>query len=151
MTGRIVTSCFFAALPPHVTKVSVARGVPRSYPAGYRTYRQLAPGPWFNSVDPATYRTKYLDEILGRLNPVQVVKELSAYNPGGTVALLCWETAYDGRFCHRGLVSEWIYDMLGTKIVEYERPEDGFGKLHPKLPPISDDQKEISERLKIPY
>lgn len=77
MTGRIVTSCFFAKnLPKDIVRVSVARSEPRGQ-AGFHVYRSLAPGKWFSSVDPDTYRKLYFDEILGRLNPVQVVKELS--------------------------------------------------------------------------
>ena len=47
--------------------------------AGYRIYRRLAPGPWFNSTaSPAEYERLYRAEILAPLNPRDVAAELEA-------------------------------------------------------------------------
>lgn len=132
----IVTASFHTALPAYVRRISIARSAPRGQ-SGFKVYRQLAPGKWFSSVDPETYRRLYFDEVLGRLNPKQVVTELTAMAEGNpTLALLCWETAFDKKYCHRAYVSQWLHDKLGLEVVEYETPNAGFGKSHPKLPII---------------
>jgi hypothetical protein len=57
------TSSFFLYTGPG--RLSIARFAPRGSPAGYRIFKPLAPGSWFNSVDEATYRDLYFHEILG--------------------------------------------------------------------------------------
>jgi hypothetical protein len=44
--------------------------------AGYRIYRRLAPGPWFNSTSsPQEYERLYRAEVLAPLNPRQVAAD----------------------------------------------------------------------------
>jgi len=42
------TASFFAYTGP--ARISIARFAPRGSPAGFRIYRALAPGPWFNQT-----------------------------------------------------------------------------------------------------
>jgi len=56
-------------------RISIARWAPRNCPAGYRVYRALAPGDWFNQVDRAEYLVRYA-EILAALDPAAVWIEL---------------------------------------------------------------------------
>lgn len=58
------------------------------------------------------YTEIYTSQILSRLDPVKVYKELD-----GSV-LLCWEKA--GKFCHRHLVADWLERWTGEKVTEVE-------------------------------
>jgi hypothetical protein len=67
------TASFFTYFGPG--RISIARYAPRNIPAGYRVYKPLAPGPWFNSVPEDMYRELYFDQ-LGHLSPPGVVVAL---------------------------------------------------------------------------
>ncbi len=49
------TSSFFKA--PQEGRISIARSMPRGHSCP--TYRALAPGPWFKTVDYEKYRDEY--------------------------------------------------------------------------------------------
>lgn len=57
-------------------RISIARFAPRNVPAGYHTFKKLAPGDWFNSVSTSRYIELYEREILAKLNPEQTWNEL---------------------------------------------------------------------------
>jgi hypothetical protein len=85
-------------------RISIARFAPRRTPARYRIYRPLAPGPWFNTVDEATYRDLYFREILSPLDPMQTADRLQQLAGDAEPVLLCWERLQTpGEFCHRRL------------------------------------------------
>jgi hypothetical protein len=127
------TSSWFQPLPPDHLRVGISRGVPRRFPAGYRRYTKLNPGPWFNSVSAEEYIRLYAAEILAPLDPQQVVDELHAIAGGRVPVLCCWERVGCGSWCHRALVAEWFERTLGLAV-----PEVGFESLaldlHPLLP-----------------
>lgn len=130
----ITTSSWFTRLPPDYARISIARSAPRGQ-SGFRTYRQLAPGTWFRSVSAKEYHRRYFEEILGRLNPSQVVKEIMDLAEGKTPALLCWEKPEPGPdWCHRGYVSQWLHESLGLEVTEFGQERHGFGTSHPKIP-----------------
>lgn len=55
------------------------------------------------------FKSKYLKEVLGRLEPGSVEKDIAAIverNGGAFAVLLCFEKPAD--FCHRHLVAEWL-------------------------------------------
>ena len=59
------TASWFSVLPPDHIRIGISRGVPRlAIGKGYRLYRKLAPGPWFNHVPLDEYRRRYDAEIL---------------------------------------------------------------------------------------
>ncbi|MFM1814065.1 MAG: hypothetical protein RLZ98_760, partial [Pseudomonadota bacterium] len=126
----IVTSSWFTALPDGYMRIGISRGQPRRQ-SGYRMYRKLAPGPWFNSVTEDEYRRRYMAQ-LHALDARQVVADLEALAAGRIPALLCYERPDDGYFCHRGFVSAWLKDALGLDVPEYGL--NGCGWDHPKLP-----------------
>lgn len=133
-TRPIFTSSWFTKLPDGHCRISVARSAPRGQ-SGFRTYRQLAPGKWFNSVSPKEYRARYFDEILSRLNAKQVVRELMDLADGGIPTLLCWEKPAPGPdWCHRGYISQWLYQELGLEVYEWGQEHFGCGISHPKIP-----------------
>jgi hypothetical protein len=64
---QIMTASWFAKLPAGTTPVGISRGVPREK-SGYHRLRDLEPGPWFKSVSPDQYLTRY-GQILHALDP----------------------------------------------------------------------------------
>src|SRR6185295_2627300 len=115
---RIVTSSWFAPLPDTYARIGISRGTPRGQ-RGYRMFRALAPGPWFSSVNPDEYRTRY-DQTLAALDPHKVLAELVDVAAGRIAALLCFERPPPNPdWCHRGLVSAWLADTLGLDVPEF--------------------------------
>ena len=71
-------------------RVSIARFPPRGTPAGYRVYKKLAPGPWFNSVSRAEYEVLFAVQ-LSLLKAAEVKAELEALAGEHEPVLLCYE------------------------------------------------------------
>lgn len=114
------TASFFGYSGPG--RISIARFAPRDTPPGFRVYKPLAPGPWFNSVDERRYRELYFEQ-LSQLDPRTVVQELEALAGRGVEpVLLCYErppfTA--ANWCHRRMVSEWLARELGIDVPELQ-------------------------------
>ena len=135
------TASWFTKLPDDHQRIGISRGTPRRMPAGYRVYKSLAPGPWFNSVGIEEYYQLYRTEILGRLDPRAVADHLTQLSGGRVPVLLCYERppaqpamiSGDGEWCHRAMVAEWLAEALGVPV-----PEFGFEALpqheHPLMP-----------------
>jgi hypothetical protein len=112
----VKTSSFWLYTGPG--RISIARGA-RRVPGGFRVCKALAPGPWFKSVDEATYRRLYFDELLGRLDPAETWETLHRLAGEAAPVLMCWETLLrPGEWCHRRLVAEWFRDRLGYVVDE---------------------------------
>ena len=130
-----VTASWSARLPKGHARIGISRGPPRGHPAGYRMYSKLAPGPWFKTVPADEFCRRYWAQ-LGRLDPVQVLRDLAELANGGIPALLCFEPPPpDTAWCHRGLVAAWLHDELGIEVHEFGHEHRGGGRMHPKLPP----------------
>ena len=128
----IKTSSWFTPLADDHIRIGISRGVPRfgAIGKGYRIYRKLAPGPWFNSAGDqfaALYQA-----ILDRLDPQQVHDELMRIADGRVAVLVCYEKAPGPPSCHRASVAEWFERTLGLRV-----PELGFETEteHPLRPP----------------
>ena len=128
------TASWFTELPAGHSKIGISRGVPRRMAAGYRVYKKLAPGPWFNSVGVDEYYHRYQTEILGPLDPRVIAAELVDLARGGIPVMLCYERPGTGLWCHRAMAAEWLAEALGQPV-----PEVGFETLpqadHPLMPP----------------
>jgi len=127
---RIMTASWFAKLPAEAIPIGISRGVPRGM-SGYHRLRELEPGPWFKSVAPEQYLTRYR-QILDRLDPGAIRDQLLGY--GSIPVMLCWETAdecHAGRkWCHRHLAAQWLEDRLGIEVPEVAFPRlDRFAYL----------------------
>ena len=132
---QIKTSRWFATMPPEHLKIGISRGVPRGMAAGYRIYKTLAPGAWFNSVSADEYRRLYFDEVLGRLDVGRVRDDIAGMADTRTAVLVCYEDPKKfGDWCHRGYVSAWLHDKLGLEVPELGHEAKGFGWHHPMLP-----------------
>ena len=108
--------------------VSIARSAPRSFKGP--SFRDLAPGPWFKSVDRARYEELYRAEILAKLDPAMVWEELHALAGGAEPVLLCWEKPplAGENFCHRRLAAEWLESALGESVPEIAASLFGSGR-----------------------
>jgi hypothetical protein len=118
------TASWFTELPDDHIKIGISRGVPRHLATGYRIYRKLAPGPWFNSVSVEEYCRRYHGEILAPLDPRAVADQLVSLADGKVPVLVCFERPNTGKWCHRALVAEWLAEALGQVV-----PEFGFETL----------------------
>ena len=134
MKVKLKTGCWFTKLPADHARIGISRGTPPRVSAPI--YRALQPGPWFKScATPREYARRYF-AILSRLDPKTVVEELIALAAGRIPTLLCWEAPPPNKqWCHRALVSAWLFDTLGLEVVEYGHERAGFGWSHPKLHP----------------
>lgn len=101
-----------------ITPVSIALRKPVMIDV--HEYQKLAPTQFIlneykKDGDKKKYIQRYKKDILSKLNPEQVIQDL--WNiAGGDVCLLCYEKS--GTFCHRNIVSHWLYDTLGIKPIE---------------------------------
>jgi Protein of unknown function, DUF488 len=127
------TASWSTVLPDDHQRIGISRGVPRRQPAGFRLYRALAPGPWFNSTGTDEFAHRYRTEILAPLDPRSVVADLKRMAGDRVPVLLCYEIAGGPQWCHRTLAAEWLNDTLGIQV-----PEFGFESLsqerHPLMP-----------------
>jgi hypothetical protein len=135
------TASWFTTLPDDHKRIGISRGTPRRMPAGYRVYRALAPGPWFNSVGIEEYYNLYRTEILAPLDPRAVADDLIRLAGGLVPVILCYERppaqatliTGTGDWCHRAMAAEWLAEALGFVV-----PEVGFEALpqheHPLMP-----------------
>ena len=112
------TASFFTYQGPG--RVGIARYAPRGTPAGFRLYRALAPGPWFNSVTREEYRRLYFQQ-LDALEAILVVADLERLaGLGVEPVLLCYERPpfTSSNWCHRRMVAEWFKRELGLDVDE---------------------------------
>jgi hypothetical protein len=102
-------------------RISIARFAPRNTPAGFRIYKPLAPGKWFNSVPEDVYRELYFDQ-LALLDSTAVVAKLHELAAGAEPVLLCYEKPpfHASNWCHRRMVAEWLKTELGLIVPEVE-------------------------------
>ena len=100
----IKTGTWSARLPDDHIKIGISRGTPRFRIApGWRCYTPLSPGPWLTAPD---FTARY-EELLSRLDPQTVVREIEALARGLTPVLVCFEKPNDPpNWCHRALVSQ---------------------------------------------
>ena len=85
---------------------------------------------------PARYKDRYFGDTLAKLDPRQVVLELQHLAGEAEPVLLCYEHPPPSpSWCHRALVSVWLFDTLGLVVPELGHEHRGHGRAHPKLHP----------------
>jgi hypothetical protein len=91
--------------------VAISAGVPRGWTG--RRYTKLAPNRRLVKImDPTIFTRLYKAEVLDKLDPMQVIRDLG----GDNFILLCWEAP--GEFCHRRVVAAWLRKHTGVLIEE---------------------------------
>ena len=105
---------YFAVYEGGGNGVSIACSAPKSFNG--KTYDDLVPS-WSlvnkykkGVIDKKTYVNIYKLQVLNKLNPKKVYKDLK------DKILLCWEGP--GNFCHRIIVAKWIEEELEIKVPE---------------------------------
>jgi len=111
----IMKTSYFAICAKHPNAVSIASKSPPWYTG--REYKKLAPLYSFfkkykEDGDEEYYTEQFFKQVLDKLDPQKVFDEL-----GPDAILLCYEAP--GKFCHRRLVAQWLFDKLGIDIPEY--------------------------------
>jgi hypothetical protein len=104
-------------------RISIARFTPRGCPPGYKIFKALAPGPWFNSVSRERYIELYNEEVLRLLDPTDIWERLHKLAGGAEPHLMCWEKPpLDDvkNWCHRRMVATWLEEKLGVSVPEFE-------------------------------
>jgi hypothetical protein len=111
------TASFYTYTGPG--RISIARFAPRNTPAGFRIYKPLAPGPWFNKTTEPEYRKLYFAQ-LAELDVVEVVETLEKLAAGAEPVLLCYEkpSFTASNWCHRRMVAEWLKTEAGICVKE---------------------------------
>lgn len=101
-------------------RISIARFAPRGTKAGFRIFKPLAPGPWFNSVPEQEYRKLYFAQ-LAELDPMQTWETLHDMAGGVEPILLCYEKPpfTVSNWCHRRMVAEFFKTTLGFDVLEH--------------------------------
>jgi hypothetical protein len=112
------TASFFTYTGPG--RISIARFPPRNTPAGFKVYRALAPGSWFNSVEIDEYLERFHAAILAPLDPEAVWDELHRLAAPHEPVLVAASEVPGHDFCHRRIVAEWLEEKLGMQIEEYD-------------------------------
>lgn len=98
-------------IPKHMFGIAISRTTPIEHIAP--TYKNLIPTQmdlftYRVTNDVALYANNYRANVLSKLNPDDVVKDLYSLSDGRDVVLLCYEKP--PRFCHRQLVAKWLND-----------------------------------------
>ena len=118
MKNRKIYTSYFGGLkklPNTITPISIC-GKPIPGWTGLE-FKKLAPSwsiykEYKESFDQERYIRRYQAEILGKLNPQEILGEILNLSEGD-IALVCYEKP--GDFCHRHLVASW----LPYEITEY--------------------------------
>ena len=112
---------------PFMVPVSICGKAPDWY-SGIQ-YKKLAPSwsiysDWkFNHHDNEIYTKRFNEEILGKLDPKQVISELLERTDGKQPCLICYEKPMD--FCHRHLVADWLNanGIIGFEVLFFTKRE----------------------------
>lgn len=109
-------------LPKNIIPISICGKAPKWYNG--LEYKKLAPKydffmQWKKNGDNKYYIDRFNEEVLGKLNAGEVIKELYKLSSQSNedIALICYEKPDD--FCHRHLVSYWL-NQNGIKCSEYK-------------------------------
>ena len=108
----MIYTSYFAKLK-YLSKDIVPISICGKCPEWYKgiQYKVLAPKykffmEWKKNHDNNYYILHFNEEVLYKLNPEAVVKELLELSDNHPVALVCYEKSSD--FCHRHLVADWL-------------------------------------------
>ncbi|MFZ5451507.1 MAG: hypothetical protein ACOZF2_06510 [Thermodesulfobacteriota bacterium] len=91
--------------------VAISLGVPRDW-RGTRCTVLAPPRPLIKIIDEATFIPLYRAQVLDKLDPYQIIRDLGDDN----FVLLCWEAP--GEFCHRRVVAAWLRKHTGILVEE---------------------------------
>ena len=108
-------------LPEHIVPISISGKAPDGYKG--LQYKKLAPKydffmEWKQTHDNNMYIRCFKEQVLSKLNLMQVLSELDRLSQGKAICLVCYEKPSD--FCHRHIVAEW-FNSQGVPCKEFEK------------------------------
>ncbi len=114
------TASYFTFSGPGGIGISI--GKPRGMTVNCGFYKALAPRREMLRMPYHAYRDLYFREILGPLDPRQVVEDLQRLAGKSEPVMLCFERPpfNDDNWCHRRLVAEWFGDKLSLVVPEID-------------------------------
>lgn len=98
-------------IPKNIFKIAISRTLPVEHCAVIYQYLMPTQMDLFSyrvNHDAAFYANNYRANVLSKLNPHDVVKDLYDLSDGRDIVLLCYEKP--PKFCHRHIVSKWLTD-----------------------------------------
>lgn len=118
----IYTSYFakLKSLPDNIVPISICAKAPSWY-MGLQ-YKKLAPKydffmKWKENHDNDYYIKCFDEQVLDKLDPMRVCRELCSLAKSNEICLICYEKPTD--FCHRHLVANWL-TKNGLECKEYQ-------------------------------
>ena len=114
------TASYFTYSSPGGIGISI--GKPRGVTVSCGFYKALAPRGEMLRMPYHAYRDLYFREILGPLDPRQVVEDLQRLAGEDEPVILCFERPpfIGDNWCHRRMVAEWLGEALGLEVPEIE-------------------------------
>ena len=102
--------------------IGISLGAPRGMTICCGFYRDLAPRREMLRMPYHVYRDVYFREILGPLDPKQVVDDLQRLAGENEPVILCFERPpfNSDNWCHRRMAAEWLGDRLGLVVPEID-------------------------------
>ena len=102
--------------------IGISTGKPRGMTVICGFYKDLAPRREMLQMPYHAYRDEYFREILGPLDPKQVVDDLQRLAGENEPVILCFERPpfTSDNWCHRRMVAEWFGDRLGLVVPEID-------------------------------
>jgi len=98
--------------------VAISLGVPRGWQG--RRYKALAPPrDLIKIMEPERFIPLYRAQVLDKLDPMQVIRNLG----GDNFIMCCWELP--GEFCHRRVVAAWLRKCTGVLVEEFNPKRRG--------------------------
>ena len=98
--------------------VAISRGIPRGWQG--RRYKALAPPrDLIKIMEPERFIALYRAQVLDKLDPMQVIREMGGYN----FIMVCFEPP--GEFCHRRVVAAWLRKRTGVLVEEFNPKRRG--------------------------
>ena len=94
-------------------------------------YQKLAPKAYMmkREITDEEYTVMYRRDVLGRLRPEVVIREIEELTRGRDAALLCFEKP--GEFCHRRLMYAWAESLGIDNLDDHIRWKMKFNELRP--------------------
>jgi uncharacterized protein YeaO (DUF488 family) len=110
----MIYTTYFAKLkklPENVVPIAICRYVPEGLRLSCYRYFELAPNPdnlleYKRTGDIEKFTRNYKEQILDKLDPHGLVRDLTRWVGNKDIAFVCYEKSTD--FCHRHLVAEWL-------------------------------------------
>lgn len=101
-----------------IVPIGIALWPPKFFQGLHLQY--LAPKRYMmkDEVTREQYIQMYYRDVVGHLNPAQVIADIERMSQGKDAALLCYEKP--GDFCHRRLFADWMLRETGLEIKEWE-------------------------------